>query len=382
MSRHVPLGAVPPGAFDPCAGNSSVGRFVQGLVGPSPETRTAIHAADDMYRYNLSILKGSGPCAAVLYYAKGWQIFQTIQRLGASRFGEFRKTPRLLDFASGHGRVTRFLARELDPGRISVAEIHEDAVSFQRDYFGVNGLLSSPGPERFECQSSFPLIVASSFFSHIAPAAFSGWLAALLGCLEPDGLLLFSALGAELSRDPAGAAEAGSLFVPESETSRLDKKAYGTTYVTEDFVRAAVSGARGRDWTVRRFRRALCSLQDLYLVAPAEAEMTPFEPILLPWGDVDRYVFSPGAASLEIAGWLERVPEGSEPDRVELRVDNRTVAAVQPRQDGRCRYRWAFEVDPGVMGADEVAMVVARTSHGFENLVGLGTMRTHAPGRQ
>lgn len=109
--------------------------------------------------------------------------------------------------------------------------------------------------------------------------------------------------------------------------------------------------------------------------------MTPFEPIFLPWGDVDRYVFSPGAASLEIAGWLERVPEGSAPDRVELRVDNRTVAAVQPRQDGPCRYRWALEVDPGVMGADEVAMVVARTSDGFENLVGLGTMRTHPPVR-
>lgn len=380
MSSDVPRRGVPPGAFDPCARNSSVGRFVQGLVGSSPETLTAIHGADDMYRYNLSILKGSVPCAAVLYYAKGWQIFQTIQRLGASRFGEFRKTPRLLDFASGHGRVTRFLARELEPGRISVAEIHEDAVSFQRDYFGVNGLLSSPQPEQFECESSFPLIVASSFFSHIAPAAFSGWLAALLGCLEPDGLLLFSTLGAELSSDPMRAGKAGSLFVPESETNRLDKNAYGTTYVTEDFVREAVSGARGREWTVRRFRRALCSLQDLYLVAPAGAELPPFEPISLPWGDVDRYVFSPGATALEIAGWLERVPEGTEPDGVELRVDNRTVAAVQPRQDGQCRYRWSFEVDPRVIGADDVAMVVARTSKRFENLVGLGTMRTHPPG--
>ena len=382
MSRDVSRGGVPPGAFDPSAQNSSVARFVQGLAGSTPDIRTAIHAADDMYRYNLSILKGSGPCAAVLYYAKGWQIFQTVQRLGASRFGEFRKTPRLLDFASGYGRVTRFLARELDPSRIWIAEIHEDAVSFQRDYFGVHGLLSSPEPERFACGSSFPLIVASSFFSHIAPAAFSGWLAALLGCLEPDGLLLFSTLNAELSSDPAGAAEAGSLFIAESETNRLDTNAYGTTYVTEDFVRAAVSGARGREWTVRRFRRALCSLQDLYLVAPAGTEMPPFEPIALPWGDVDRYFFSPGAASLEIAGWLERVPEGSEPDRVELRADNRTVAAVQPRQDGQCRYRWAFEVDPGVIGDDDVAMVVARTSSGFENLVGLGMLRTHQPGRQ
>jgi hypothetical protein len=118
----------------------------------------------------------------------------------------------------------------------------------------------------------------------------------------------------------------------------------------------------------------------LYLVAPAEAELPPFEPISLPWGDVDRYFFSPGATALEIAGWLERVPEGTEPDRVELRVDNRTVAVVQPRQGGPCRYRWSFEVDPKVIGADDVAMVVARTSKGFENLVGLGTMRTHPPG--
>jgi SAM-dependent methyltransferase len=380
LSGDVTLAGVPAGAFDPYAENSSVARFVQGLVESSEETLTAIHKADDMYRYNVGILKGSGPCAAVLYYAKGWQIFQTIQRLGASRFGEFRKTPRLLDFASGHGRVTRFLARELDPSRISVAEILEDAVSFQRDYFGVEGLLSSPEPEQFECKSSFPLIVVSSFFSHIAPAAFSGWLAALLGCLEPDGLLLFSTLSGELSSDPAGAGEAGSLFVPQSETNRLDKNAYGTTYVTEDFVRAAVSGARRRQWTVRRFRRALCSLQDLYLVAPADAEVTAFEPISLPWGSVDPYFLSPGPASLEIAGWLERIPEGSEPDRVELRVDNRTVAAVRPQQDGQCNYRWSLEVDSRVIGADDVVMVVARTANGFENLVGLGTMRTHPPG--
>jgi hypothetical protein len=276
--------------------------------------------------------------------------------------------------------VTRFLARELEPGRISIAEIHEDAVSFQRDYFGVDGLLSSPEPGQFACKSSFPLIVASSFFSHIAPAAFPGWLAALLGCLEPDGLLLFSTLGGEVSSDPAGVDAAGSLFVPESETNRLDKKAYGTTYVTEDFVRAAVSGARGREWTVRRYRRALCSLQDLYLVAPAGAEVPPFEPIFLPWGDVDRYLFSPAAASLEIAGWLERLPEGSEPDLVELRVDNRTVAAVRPERIGQCHYRWAFEVDSRAIGADDVAMVVAKTGEGFENLVGLGTLRTHPPG--
>jgi SAM-dependent methyltransferase len=333
-----------------------------------------------MYRYNLSLLRGSGPCAAVLYYAKGWQIFQTVQNLGASRFGEFRKTPRLLDFAGGHGRATRFLSREIEPSRISVAEIHEDAISFQRDYFGVEGLLSSPEPEQFDCKSSFPLIVASSFFSHIAPAAFPGWLAALLGCLEPDGLFLFSTLDGELSSDPEGVAEAGSLFIPESETDRLDRNAYGTTYVTEDFVRAAVFGARGREWTVRRFRRALCSLQDLYLVAPADTEASPFEPIYLPWGDVDRYLFSPGATSLEIAGWLERVPEGSEPDRVELRVDNQTVAAVRPQQTNPCSYRWSFELDSRVIGADDVAMVVARTSKGFENLVGLGTMRTHPPG--
>jgi hypothetical protein len=118
----------------------------------------------------------------------------------------------------------------------------------------------------------------------------------------------------------------------------------------------------------------------LYLVAPSEAEVPLFEPIFLPWGDVDRYLFSRGATSLEIAGWLERVPEGSEPDRVELRVDNRTVAAVRPQQNGMCDYRWSFEVDSGVIGADDVAMVVARTSKGFENLVALGTMRTHPPG--
>jgi methyltransferase family protein len=372
-------GGVPRAAFDPCEESPAVARFVERLAGPSRKIPTAIHAADDMYRYNRNLLKGSAPCAAVLYYSKGWQIFQTIQRAAASLFGDLRRTPRLLDFAGGHGRVTRFLSAELDPGRIWISEIHEDAVCFQREYFGVRGFLSSTEPGGFRCETRFPLIVASSFFSHIPPAAFSGWLAALLGCLEPRGLLLFSVLGAGLSSDPAVVAREGSAFVNESETSRLDGNAYGTTYVSEGFVREAVAGARAGEWTVRRFRRALCSLQDLYLVSPAGIEPPPFQPIYLPWGDVDLYRSSPATNRLDLAGWIRKVEEGTEPELVELKVNDRAIATVRPEKTGDCDSRWSFRIDPGSIAPDDVVMAVARTLEGFENPIGLGTPRTHAP---
>lgn len=369
--------SLPRDAFDPCSGNAVVRGFLENLAG-LPEPPTAIHSADDMYRYNLKLLRGSAPCAAILYYAKGWQIFQSIERAAAGLFGGLDRTPRLLDFAGGHGRVTRFLSRVLDPGRIWISEIHEDAVSFQRNYFGVQGFLSSPEPEGFRCRMRFPFIVATSFFSHIPPASFSGWLAALLSCLESEGFLLFSALAGELSSDPAGVARGGSLFVAESETTRLDPNVYGTTYVSEEFVRAAVGEAAVGSRTIRRFRRALCALQDLYLVGPPGSEPR-FEPIYLPWGDVDLYRLPSATDGIDISGWIRTTGQGSEPARVELRVNGKAAAAVRPEAGASGDYRWSFRLDRRAIGPDDVLTAVARTAEGLENFVGLGTLRTHPP---
>jgi hypothetical protein len=73
--------------MDPYREDSRVRGYVDGLVRPFEEVPSVIDPDDDMYRYNLESLRGCRPCAAILYYSKGWQIFSTVREVAAWRFG-------------------------------------------------------------------------------------------------------------------------------------------------------------------------------------------------------------------------------------------------------------------------------------------------------
>jgi hypothetical protein len=369
-------------AFDPCAESPVVRRYLEDRIGSSAPVLTAIAEADEMYRYNLVSLKGSRPCSAILYYAKGWQIFAAIRAVARWRFGSLSAVGSMLDFASGHGRVTRFLVDGLDRERICVCEIHPDALEFQREYFGVGGLLSSMDPGLFDAPRRFPLVVASSFFSHVPRPAFEAWIARLLECVTADGVLMFSVLGTELlPADTPDIAE-GFVFFPASETDRLDKTTYGTTYVDERVVREALArGAGTRRWSARRFPRGLCGLQDLYVVADLEGTgAADFQPPNFPWGDADVYRFE-SDGSLAVAGWLCHVTEPPSAGSVEFSRDGTSMASAIPERIAHARFRWRFEADSRDIGIDDVLMVTAGIEGGLENIVALGTLRTHPPMR-
>ena len=367
------------GAFDPCAESPVTRRFVEGLLGPSRSFRSWIHPADEMYLYSLSSLKGSRPCAATLYYSKGWQIFQTVRNVAGWHFGGLAEVDSLLDFAGGHGRVTRFLIGELDPGRICISEIHADAVAFQREYFGVEGLLSASGPLDFSCGRRFAFVVASSFFSHLPRVSFQEWMATLLRCVDRQGVFLFSTLGTELLSDEPRERPDEVLFLQESETNRLDKEAYGTTYVTEGFVRETVRQVAKESWAVARFPRGLCGLQDVYVVAARDAgSAADFQPTFFPWGDVDLYQLR-ADGTLRIAGWVNTLEQAPPVRKVGFLVNHRLVALCDPEPLGRAAFRWSFKADSRRIEPDDVLMINAVTTEKLENIVALGTLRTHPP---
>ena len=79
---------------------------------------------------------------------------------------------RILDFASGYGRVTRFLAARLPPASLWVGEIDPDAVEFQRVRFGVGGQVSAQRAADLAIDGRFDAVLASSLFSHLPKAAF------------------------------------------------------------------------------------------------------------------------------------------------------------------------------------------------------------------
>jgi len=367
--------------FDPCAQSAVARGFAEGLVGSSSPVVSRIHGADEMYRYNLTSLRGSRDAAAILYYEKGWEIFLAVQSIAAWRFGGLENVGSMLDFASGYGRVTRFLVRAIDPGRVFVCDVHADAVDFQRETFGVRGLVSGDDPAAFSRGARFPLIAASSFFSHLPDASFRAWMETLLASVEPGGVLLFSTLGGELLADQAADWSGGIVYLPESESERLDKKVYGTTYVTEEYVRRTILRAGGDALSVLRFPRGLGGLQDLYVVTGRDAPPASLlQATYFPWGDADLYEIHAGGKLLA-AGWA-RVVEGTpRVSRAALFVNNRRIALCEPTSVDAGTFRWSFEADARSIGLDDVMSVRASTQSGLESIVAMGTLRTHPPAR-
>jgi len=79
-------------------------------------------------------------------------------------------------------------------------------------------------------------------------------------------VLVFSVHGPEVLAPGQSIPDDGILFQKLSESASLDTSDYGSTWVTEDYVRSAVARAADGPVSVHRLRRGLCNFQDLYLV--------------------------------------------------------------------------------------------------------------------
>ncbi|MGH9361358.1 MAG: class I SAM-dependent methyltransferase, partial [Thermoanaerobaculia bacterium] len=243
------------------------------------------------------------------------------------RFGGLDRVGRLLDFAGGYGRVTRFIAHDLPPERVWAADIDARAVGFQMERFGVRGFLSTPVPEELAA-GEFDAVLVSSLFTHLPAATFGRWLARLWKLTAPGGLLAFSIHDPSLLPDAAAAGGDGFLFAAESEDRTLPAADYGSTWASEAFVRRALAAVAPHA-AVHRFPRALCNHQDLYLAVDGRAP----DPAALdlggrPEGFVECCrLLAPRRLALE--GWAVDRLDGAPVSRVEALLDGE-VAAVSP----------------------------------------------------
>src|SRR5262245_42806469 len=89
---------------------------------------------DEMYA-SLLAQHGNHDAAISAYLASGESIARAFARVLAWRFESFAKVGRLLDFASGYGRTTRFLLESLPAERIWVADVQAAAVESQKRQF-------------------------------------------------------------------------------------------------------------------------------------------------------------------------------------------------------------------------------------------------------
>ena len=164
---------------------------------------------------------------------------------------------RVLDFGCGWGRLTRLLARDVEPGRLFGCDPVE-AILDQCRRDGVPATLGRTEfvPERLPFEESFDLVYAFSVFTHLSEAAHESCLRALHHSLAPGGLLVLTVrppqylafaepMRPELERlgaDPvARLGEAHYMFAPHLADGALlqhdgGEITYGDTVVTARYI--------------------------------------------------------------------------------------------------------------------------------------------------
>ncbi|WP_245279213.1 class I SAM-dependent methyltransferase [Mesorhizobium loti] len=154
------------------------------------------------------------------------------------------KDAKVLEFASGYGRVTRHL-KDLN---LVACDIHPEAVSFCEDVLAVPAIPSASAPEDWEPGEKYDFIFAISLWSHLPDGLFQRWLSSVCAALKPDGYLMFSTHGAHAASVVPQLAEVlkdGQQYgyLDGSDQKDLDPSIYGSTVVLPTYVIKAIYDA-------------------------------------------------------------------------------------------------------------------------------------------
>jgi SAM-dependent methyltransferase len=286
-----------------------------------------VHPDDDMYRWSRQHCP-TPAIGAMAYFRAGMVISDTVRDLATQWCPS--GPARLLDFACGYGRSLRFTIQDFGRDRVWGSEILPEAVAFIGDELGAHGVMSTTRPDDLEMDGGFDVIFVSSLFSHLPERTFTSWLGELHRRLAPDGLLVFSVHDELLL--PAGAqlSPAGIYFRPSSEVEALDVEDYGATVVSERFVSCAIDLATGHD-VYRRFPKALCFEQDLYVVpARPDADLQRLSVRHGPQGAIDGCHVVEGR--ITALGWAATQDPDVTIREVEIRIDDRLSARTRPSE--------------------------------------------------
>lgn len=341
-----------------------------------------IHPRDEMLEHAVELL-GDSRLGLVHYVLAGRNASRLVEQIAEWGFGGLDHVGRLLDFAAGFGRVSRFLAQRMPRDRIRIGEIEPEAVRFQQTALGLEGFVSTVSAEELHVEERFDLILCASLFTHLPEVRFHAWLRRLVELLEPGGLLLLSANGPDDLPLGTPMPESGIHFIEHSESRRFDASEYGTTRVSEAFVRAAAERV-GPDVSVWRFPRGWLNYQDLYLVSAGERDVSSliFDPGAE--GHVDEVILrEPGR--LTVRGWA--IDRGARVEQVEVVIDGVAIAATgdfhdRPdvpgitgrREDRRSGWRMETDLPAAVDYRSSLLQIVVRSSGGMESTFYLGTI--------
>lgn len=289
----------------------------------------AIHPDDQMLLHSLGHHQNSD-VALSQYYAISLQQFYAAHQIIKNFFDPSDPSLKILDFACGYGRLLRLLTTQIPARQIWASEIQADAVAYVAKQFGVHGMQSFANPVDFLPESistdrestdashqtcdtpdKFDFIWVASLFSHLPEPLFHGWLQKLTSLLTPRGVLCFSIRDQSLLSPEKAMPESGILYFGISETTPLADEIYGTTYVSEDFVKGSIERATKLAHPYFRLPKSLAHEQDLYVVARnSEISLAPFSDFKRgAWGWADLCTLSNDGV-LHLEGWAASLDDG------------------------------------------------------------------------
>ncbi len=368
--------------------NKIVETVIQHLA-RSPQTfRSQIGEADEMYLYQWDELEDkNSDRALVYYYLLGRTILSSIQQIIESNFGSLEKVSSFLDFAGGYGRFTRFLIQEIAPEKIWVVDIYSDAVKFQAEHFGINGIVSSPEPEDLPIDRKFDCIYAGSFFSHMPATTFKRWMQKLYDLITPEGLLIFSVLDQDTMPTHIQMPSEGFLFFEQSESQSLDLAEYGTTYVTEFFIRDLIQEISDGKASVFRIKQGLCHYQDLYVVSlKSQNNLNEFKFVHHPEGYLDTCQIT-SSGDIELQGWALDFNPGGKIEAVQVIVQDKVIQQFQPTQERpdlvqhfkmpeALQSGWHCAISSSKINPEDTILIKTINTAGLEWIIEVGVLKS------
>jgi cyclopropane fatty-acyl-phospholipid synthase-like methyltransferase len=146
------------------------------------EVSQEIVGNDGMYKY-----------APELYPVAGQTALRCVRL--AMLAAQLQTAERILDFASGGGRVLRYLRAAFPDAAITACDVVENQVEFCTRVFGAIGVVSDPDPQQIELDGPFDVIWCGSLLTHVDRELWLGLLDLMRSVLAPGGVMVFTVYG-------------------------------------------------------------------------------------------------------------------------------------------------------------------------------------------
>ncbi len=345
----------------------SLQTFIRDQVPFPLDFKSVISEQDEMYLFALENHKIPEK-AKIRYYFNGRRIFDAVQQVVRWKFKTFNSINSFLDFASGYGRFTRFLIQEFPPEKVWISDIYAEAVQFQQEQFGVNGIVSSVHPSEYSVDRKFDCILACSFFSHLPEKTFQRWMQTLYNLISTEGILMFSVHHRDLLPPESKIQSDEILFIPQSESYSLDVNEYGTSYVGEDFVTKIIQSVSQNTASFYRIPQGICRYQDLYIVSksplPDDSELAFSHH---PFGRVEQINLTRDG-ELILTGWVSELNPNSNIKAIVVLINGAFIQQVQPDPNPSLNstLSWSIQIKMPDLSPEDIILIKAINSRGLE----------------